>query len=326
MNQNNYAMGGPGMMNSGHMGGMGMTPAPMGMPGMMNGPNHGYAQTPGYPQGPGYGVPAIPQMPPMGAVVNNPNQLADLGPKFGLKQMLMSMKGVYIKQKFELAEMISGCETKNKYYLYERSRKGKKRGKKLVKCKESSGCCARNFVSGDCRPFKMKCYNLHNKDIQCMKMVRECKLSVLCWNRPQMKVFYTENGREEYLGKVVDNFDCCNYSFSIVDQNHDKLYHIEASCCQCGILFHGCPCEKCEKAIFEVWNGDKSHKLPVPLMKMGKKDCTKNMLGDADNFSIPFPAKAIFRDRVLLIAVALMIDYRMFEEGQGANNQVGGGF
>jgi len=72
-----------------------------------------------------------------------------------------------------------------------------------------------------------------------------------------------------------------------------------------------------------MWHGAKEKKIPTQLMKVGKKDCVKNMMGDADNFSIPFPQGATFRDRALLIAAGLLIDYRMFEEKGGAQGGSG---
>lgn len=299
----------PGMMQPAPMGGPGY-----GQPGMNQ---SGYGQ-------PGYGQPGM--MPPgqmgMGGI-NNPDDFNNAyAPKFTLQQMLMSIPGIFIKQKFEFMEAITGCETANKYYVYKREANGGKSKTQYLKCKESSGCCARNCLSGDCRPFKMKCYNLHNNDVECLEMIRECQCTCCCFNRPQMKVMFLENGKEEYFGKVVDNFDCCNFSFSVKDQDHNTVYHIEAKCCQCGIWCK-CPCEQCEKIVFEIWSGDKKHQLQTPLMKIGKKDCAKNMMGDADNFSVPFPSDASFRDRCLLLACALLIDYRMFEEsangGEGAN-------
>lgn len=315
-NMNGAPMGQPGMMQPSPMGGPGMMPRQDMPPGMgMGGPGMGMGGPGmGMPQGQGYGAPGM-GMGGMPMGVQNPNQLAAMAPKFTLQQMMMSMSGIFIKQKFEFMEAVTGCESQNKYYVYERDANGNRKGTKLLKCKESSGCCSRLCLPGDCRPFKMKCKNLHNNEVECVQMIRETQCTFLCLNRPQMKVVYLENGKEEYFGKVVDNFDCCNFSFSVKDQNHDTIYHIEADCCQWGIHCK-CPCEKCEKIVFDIYSGDKTQKLPVPLMKVGKKDCLKNMMGDADDFSVPFPANASFRDRVLLMAAALLIDYRMFEESQ----------
>lgn len=279
------------------------------------------------PQGPGYMAPQqnnmmqpVPMM-PMGPQMiqmapQNPNQLMQ-GQTFSLTQLLESVPGIYIKQKFELLEAITGCETKNKYYVFERSRDGGKFGNKFLKCKESSGWCVRNCLSGDCRPFKMRCHNLWNNDQVCLEMVRECQCSCLCFNRPKMDVYYTENGAYLYLGKVVDDFDCCNYSFSVYDNQGIKIYHIEAKCCQCGIWCQ-CPCDSCERIEFQFYAGDKRMQYPENIKKTGN-GCLKNTIGDADNFSIPYPSDAPVEHRSLLMAAALLIDYRMFENKSGGN-------
>jgi len=157
----------------------------------------------------------IPNQMQMAGGFQNPNQMAQMMPMFTFKQMIESFSGIFIKQKVELLEVVTGCETKNKYYVYERGQDGSKLGKKILKCKESSGCCARNCMSGDCRPFKMKCTNLFNDNKICLEMVRECACTFMCYNRPEMKVYYTEEGNSVYLGKVIDVFSCCDFVFEV---------------------------------------------------------------------------------------------------------------
>ena len=250
--------------------------------------------------------------------INNPNQLAAMAPQFSMRQMLLSMTGAYIKQKFEFTEAFTGCETRNKYYVYEAGADGRKLGQKLLKCKEHSDFCARCCLPGSCRPFVMTCKNLHNREKISMEMQRDCQCTFLCFNRPQMKVTVDDGAGPRYIGKVVDNFDLCNHSFSVKNANHDTLYHIEADCCQLG-LFCPLPCESCERIVFELWRGDRQQKLPQILLKTGHKNCLKNSMGDADRFAVPFPQGSTFEERALLIAAALLIDYRMFEEKAGGN-------
>ena len=69
-------------------------PAPMGAP---------IQPYPGQP-GPGMMGPGMMGPGMMGPGFQNPNQLAQMAPKFTLQQMLMSFAGVFIKQKFEFAE------------------------------------------------------------------------------------------------------------------------------------------------------------------------------------------------------------------------------
>lgn len=56
---------------------------------------------------------------------------------------LKNAKEAIIKQKIEIFEILTGCETANRYYVYV---KDPNSGDKNVifKCKEQSGCCMRN--------------------------------------------------------------------------------------------------------------------------------------------------------------------------------------
>ena len=73
-------------------------------------------------------------------VISNPN---DLMHTFTLQQMLTSWAGVYIKQQMEFMEVVTGCETGNKYIVYERGSQGRPRGKEMLMCREYSSCCAK---------------------------------------------------------------------------------------------------------------------------------------------------------------------------------------
>lgn len=57
---------------------------------------------------------------------------------------LAALPGVYIKQKFEKLEAVTGIETPNVYKVYPADHEGNKASKKpIFKCKEKSDCCQR---------------------------------------------------------------------------------------------------------------------------------------------------------------------------------------
>lgn len=124
-------------------------------------------------------------------MVSNPN---DLMHTFSLRQMLTSWNGIYVKQKTELIEAITGCETGNKYHVFERGPNGRRKGKEMLECKEFSSCCARNCTTSGCRPFKMRVFNLWNYDDKCLEMDRDCQVTICCFNRPSMQIYHTEGG------------------------------------------------------------------------------------------------------------------------------------
>ena len=53
---------------------------------------------------------------------------------------LEDVAGVFIKQKFELLEAVTGCETENKYHIFASDKDGDIKKKLILfKCKEKSG-------------------------------------------------------------------------------------------------------------------------------------------------------------------------------------------
>lgn len=157
-------------------------------------------------------------------------------------------------------------------------------------------------------------------DVKCLRLHKPCTCTYWCCNRPVIQVEYIENENEgaKYLGKVVDNFDFCNFSFSVYDAQDKKIMHIFTSCCQLGIMCQGYPCKACEKVDFQVFdsNGNEITKI----CKRGK-DCLKNAIGDADNFGLEFPKSMGWEHRTLLMSAVLLIDFMMFEEKGNNRNQ-----
>ena len=245
----------------------------------------------------------------------NPNTYArQHSPTFPLKGILSSLQGVFIKQKYQPEEVLTGWEAANKYYVYEMGQDGYKTGSKLLKCKEYSGCYQRACCPADCRAFHMNCTNLFNMNSVSLKLIRDYQCTLCCLNRPEMQVIYSEEGVDMYFGKVVDNCDFCNYSFTIYDQSNRPLYVIEASCCQQGLLC-GCPCQECQIVEFELYKGETGLRYPFKIIK-NSPNCARSLAADVTNFSVPFPPEAGFQERVLLMASALMIDYMMFEQAR----------
>ena len=78
------------------------------------------------------------------------------------------------------------------------------------------------------------------------------------------------------------------------------------------------PCEKCEKVTFKVTDLRTGEECD-PLIKQNK-DCLKAMISDADNFALIFPKNANWQERTLLMGTVLFIDYMVFEE-KGGNQQ-----
>lgn len=252
-----------------------------------------------------------------------------------LEQKLMDCHdGVVIRQKMDLMEMLTGCEKENVYYAYKAKKgkdgEGKKKGHKIFKFKEKSTYYQR-CVAGSCKRFGMKCYqyNAQNEDEDKQLVLRgekECKCTYYCCNRTEMKVSLTDehSGQEEYIGRVYDPWDFCNFGFSIYDKADVKIYGLKASCMQC-YFWCRCPCDACQRVDFEMTEGD-TDKVIGLLGKRGR-GCARNAIigDDNDVFLVDFPANSNYIHRALLMKCAIFIDYTMFEdtskqnEGQALN-------
>eukprot|EP00178_Gracilaria_changii_P017385 TRINITY_DN49697_c0_g1_i1.p2 TRINITY_DN49697_c0_g1~~TRINITY_DN49697_c0_g1_i1.p2 ORF type:complete len:150 (+),score=27.32 TRINITY_DN49697_c0_g1_i1:550-999(+) len=145
----------------------------------------------------------------------------------------------------------------------------------------------------------------------------------MCCNRQEMQVIWCEGEKRTYMGKIVDPWDCCNYSFKIYDEENKVIFTIVASCCQ---LYFWCnlPCEKCQRVEFTIKQEETENVLGM-LTKIGK-GCCKSMLDESyNNFQVDFPKQSNWKERALLMSCAVFIDYMMFEEKRGKKGGAQGG-
>ena len=132
---------------------------------------------------------------------------------------------------------MTGCETENRYKIYEADDNQKVTRGAIFRCKERSSFCARNPLSGDCRPFSMDIE--HNdkfvSDLQeknmFLRLNRPCKPTFLCFARPSIEVFLSENGVEGYFGKITSKWNCINIVFDVYDKEDRIVYTIWGSGC-----------------------------------------------------------------------------------------------
>jgi len=229
-------------------------------------------------------------------------------------ERLATRDGIFVKQKFDLAEMLTGCDQNNTYQVFPLSKDGEKKGKSLFKAKEKSGFCAKQCMAPDCKPFSLK-INLQDDTEELdnepfLFLNRECKCTMYCFNRPELTVRYVEDGKDEYVGKIKDPWTCCNVVNEIYDKDNNLKYIIDGSCMQIGMHCKG-PLECCETIDFDI-------KTPsgevVSTLQKRSPGCAKAMLSEADNFAVHFPANATKEDKALIMCCVLFLDFRYFEE------------
>jgi len=211
--------------------------------------------------------------------------------------------------------MLTGCEQENHYTVFPTNAEGDAKGNPLYKASEKSSCCIRQFCSPECRPFQVIISNINNQNddadpVPFLKIDRPCACTCYCFGRPEVKLYWIEDGKEELLGKVIDPLNCCNLFVDVYNKEGEKKYRINGSCCQLG-LHCKLPCEPCQTIDFDVQNpgGD-----TLSHLQKRSPGCCQAAVSDTANFSITFPQEATKEDKALIMAAVIFMDYRFFEE------------
>ena len=226
---------------------------------------------------------------------------------------------VIIRQQPEYLEKIIGCETANRYHVF-----GINNGyyKYLFKCQERSDFCSRYCLPSHIREFNMEIYHAVNAGLagnlasKFANMFKPCKCSCCCLNRPEIDVHLgTDN---KYVGKIKHLFTCCDPEFNVYNAQGVLKYYVRADCCQCGLLCANNFFGKLSTANFEIYAPGTSNQI-ASISKMPAQSFGE-MTTDADSYKVTFPAGSTAEEKLLLIALGLMIDYQYFETDDSDNN------
>ena len=291
----------------------------------------GYVQQPGYVQQQGYvqqPQPGTQGQIPLQPIPLQPIPLQPVTAMAGTNysftdkplETLNTAISARIVQHLAVLELLTGCETKNRYSVYITDTFGVQH--LLFKCKEDSSWCSRNCCYADVRPFimKVKHVTLANQNSDSFadsfaQFNKPFKCTCWCCNRPEMKGSFRDSG--EPFGKVIEPFRCCfSPFFYVIGQDNTVKYTIYLDCCQCGFYCRHNFCGKLAGATMIVYEGKTRsfHGQGIATIKK-ERGGLKELISDADSYNITFPSDATPEDKMMLIGAVLMIDYRYYEEG-----------
>jgi len=185
---------------------------------------------------------------------------------------------IYVKQKIEMLEAITGFETENKYYITDT------RGSIIAEAREGSSWVARYFLKS-MRPFTMSVSDNSGDDLMLI-------------DRPFtffLHRFEVKDGRNIKIGTVERKFSLLNKNYEIKDSTGRTILTISSP-------------------IWSPW----TFKLFKNEMQIGdiKKKWSglfKESLTDADNFAVTFPKSYEGDEYKLILAAVLLIDFVHFE-------------
>ena len=226
---------------------------------------------------------------------------------------LETCTSVIIRQQPEFFELFSGCETQNRYHVFGISPQGYKY---MFRCREISGFCMRNCCPSEMREFNMEISQiLLNGQLQLFaNAFKPFKCSCCCFNRPVIHL----NVGEHPVGTIKHLLSCWDPWFEVFESNGNLKYFVSADCCQCGILYTKNICGKFSPAVFNIFAAG-TQSIVATITKMSAQSFSE-VVTDADSYQITFPPDSTAYDKLLLIALGLMIDYQYFETDGNGNN------
>jgi hypothetical protein len=230
---------------------------------------------------------------------------------------------IVIEQKIELLEVLTGCESSNRYNIYLLDKDKTK--KFLFKCKEQSNWCCRNCCFSNMKSFDLKMVHIinSNKNINYKKAIAEFnknfKCTCLCCPRQKMEGYIfgeSENGTKKIkkpIGGVIE--ECSFGSFLLVYGSNDEIrWKIYSEYCQCGFCCKDTSLGKCYEVDFWIYDGKSDIKINKPVGNIHKVfKGLSELMTDSNAFILTFPKKATPIERLMLIGAVIMIDYRYFE-------------
>uniref|UniRef100_A0A7S3AS35 Phospholipid scramblase n=1 Tax=Haptolina ericina TaxID=156174 RepID=A0A7S3AS35_9EUKA len=330
----------------------------------VNGPSGPFLCTIPQGVGPGYAfqvaVPTAPVVTGTPHAVAVPQQIQSVQPASfmqpapqidmgGSQDFLSTIDGVFVRQQLELLELISGCETKNRYNIvgipqgtqfpppgmmnstFTKGLRDQAGSMPLLKAKEESECFERiccPLFRGLQLPMKDGNGNVF------LNIDRPCVCDP-CYAPPSCACFGQEmtlkNGAGVPISKVKMQpgcyaAGCCATYFHVKTPEGAPMYSLRASDCNT----HAGSCGNCcaptccnESYDIDIYGPDMKYITTSAFVFPG---CNCGGLTDLSNFTVQFPAEATADERASLLGAMFLIEFTVNEfRRQNNNNNNGGG-
>jgi len=222
----------------------------------------------------------------------------------GENTLLAQMAGMEIKQQVNVAELVTGCEAKNRYHIHNWDPNNPHvPGPFCMLAREESAgferiCCKQN------RHLALYVHEGQGEDAAViMQIHKSFGLAMLPCCRPSVMIF---DGQGNKVGSVDDPWHCCVMDQRVYDVNGNQIYGAAGSVCQVGIC---CPClGAVEFDITDpVGNPTQAHISKV------FNGCAE-MMAKVNNFRVTFPQNASAAQKMALLGCTMLIDFEYFEQ------------
>ncbi|KAF4116795.1 hypothetical protein G5714_001348 [Onychostoma macrolepis] len=241
---------------------------------------------PPYNQGPA--IPGQGQVP----VMPVPQRPAGCPP--GL-EYLTQIDQLLVQQKVELAEVILGWETNNKYIVKNSM------GQQVFFVAEENDCCNRQFC-GPLRSFVLHVQDNMGQEV--MTLTRPLKCGSCCFPCC-LQELEIQSPPGNPIGYVIQNWHPFLPKYTIQNEKKEAVLKIVGPFCSCRC---------CADVNFDVLSVDESTK--VGRIAKQWTGLVRETFTDADNFGISFPMDLDVKIKAALFGACFLIDFMFFEHNK----------
>ncbi|TRY88136.1 hypothetical protein DNTS_020930 [Danionella cerebrum] len=201
-------------------------------------------------------------------------------------EYLSQIDQLLVQQKVELAEVILGWETNNKYIVKNSM------GQQVFYVAEETDCCNRQFC-GPLRSFVIHVQDNMGQEV--MTLVRPLKCGS-CWCPCCLQELEVQSPPGNPIGYVIQNWHPFLPKFTIQNEKKEAVLKIVGPFCAC---------KCCNDVNFEVVSLDESTK--VGRVSKQWTGMLRETFTDADNFGINFPLDLDVKVKAALFGACFLI-------------------
>lgn len=231
----------------------------------------------------------------------------DMSPQDELAEKLVSERGVFVQEQLALLDNAgAGYQQENCYAVFELVGGDKKGEEQLMLIQERQKCCCEPKCCGSKRGFQMDVSTERHNIMTIQRLDPALECCCACRTLCQVK-----NGHGHIVGEVYHPYRCCETVLLVREPGRGRLWYTVTSgshCDQIGFCCR-CPCPKCMVIKFKIMDRKGRE---VGEMVRHHTGCAK-AAHQVDNFTLRFPQRANFEQRMTLLAALVSIDFIHFE-------------
>ncbi|KAI1882791.1 hypothetical protein AGOR_G00238560 [Albula goreensis] len=238
------------------------------------------------PVPPGYVPPQVPAMMP------TPQRVPGCPP--GL-EYLTQINQLLVHQQVELAEVVLGWETNNRYIIKNSV------GQQVYYAKEENDCCNRQCC-GPNRSFVLHIQDNLGQEVITITRPLRCGYCCCPCCLQELEV---QSPPGNPIGYVIQNWHPFLPKFTIQNERREPVLKIEGPFCSC---------KCCSDVNFEV--KDLSETANVGRISKQWMGVLREAYTDADNFGINFPMDLDVKIKAVMLGACFLIDFMFFEHSK----------